>query len=214
MKSLFFGVIAEGLLFPYPEMNATEIDQLHLILGNVRKFFAGHVDSVAFDRDHAIPPAVLQGLKDLGLFGMLVPQAYGGAGMSTSAYARVMQEIGGLDASIGVTLGGHQSIGYKGLLLFGNEDQKQRYLPALASGEMLAAFGLTEAGAGSDAAAIRTHAELLPDGSYKLNGTKIWITNGGVADVFTVFARTSRPDEAVNLLRDTGFREQRASSWT
>ncbi len=209
MKSLFFGVIADGLLFPYPEINAQEVDQLHLVLGSVRKFFAANVDPVAIDREHAIPPAVLKGVKDLGLFGMLIPQAYGGTGMSSSAYARVMQEIAGLDASVAVTLGGHQSIGYKALLLFGTEDQKRRYLPRLATGEMIAAFGLTEASAGSDAAAIRTHAALMPDGNYKLNGTKIWITNGGVADLFTVFARTSRPDEALKP-KITAFIVERA----
>ncbi|HSQ62167.1 MAG TPA: acyl-CoA dehydrogenase family protein [Polyangiaceae bacterium] len=209
MKSLFFGVIAEGLLFPYPEMSSSEVDQLHLVLGNVRKFFAGHVDSAAIDRDQAIPAAVIAGLEEMGLFGMLVPQAYGGVGMSNSAYARVMQEVGGLDASVGLTLGAHQSIGYEGLLLFGTEDQKRRYLPKLATGEMLAAFVLTEEGAGSDAAAIRTHAELMPDGNYKLSGTKIWITNGGVADLFTVFARTSPRDEGVKP-KITAFLVERA----
>ncbi len=173
MKSAFFGVIAEGLLFPYPEMNAAEVDQLHLVLGTVRKLFASSVDSKAIDREQTIPKEVIESLKALGLCGMLVPQTLGGVGFSASAYARVMQEIGGLDASVAVTLGAHQSIGYKGLLLFGTDEQKQRYLPRLATGEMLAAFALTEPGAGSDAAAIRTHAALQPDGSYRLSGSKI-----------------------------------------
>ncbi len=91
-----------------------------------------------------------------------------------------------------VTLGGHQSIGLKAILLFGTPEQKERYLPKLATGERVAAFALTEPGAGSDAAAIKTHAELSADGKYYvLNGSKIWITNGSIADVFTVFARTS-----------------------
>jgi len=209
MKSAFFGVVAESLLFPYPEMNAAEVDQLHLVLGTVRKLFASSVDSVAIDRDHTIPQNVIDSLKGLGLCGMLVPQTFGGVGFSASAYARVMQEIGGLDASLAVTLGAHQSIGYKGLLLFGTEDQKQRYLPRLATGEMMAAFALTEPGAGSDAAAIRTHADLQPDGSYTLSGSKIWITNGGFADLFTVFARTSPRDEGVKP-KITAFIVERA----
>ena len=102
---------------------------------------------------------------------MLVPKALGGAGLSTSGYARVMQEVGGLDASLAVTLGAHLSIGYQGLLLFGTEDQKKRYLPKVASGSVddgrLRA--LTEPSAGSDAAAIRTHADLQPDGNYRLS---------------------------------------------
>jgi acyl-CoA dehydrogenase family protein 9 len=96
---------------------------------------------------------------------------------------------------VAVTLGAHQSIGMKGVLVFGTEDQKRRYLPRLATGEIVAAFALTEPGAGSDAAAIQTRAELQGDGSYILNGSKIWISNGGFADAFTVFARTSPADE-------------------
>ena len=197
MKSAFFGDIAEGLLFPYPDMSAAEVDQLHLVLGSVRKFFAQNVDSRTIDREHVIPKNVLDGVKELGLCGLLVPQDRGGVGLSTTAYARVMEEVGGLDGSLAVTLGAHQSIGYKGLLLFGTEAQKAKYLPRLATGELMAAFALTEPSAGSDAAAIRTHAELQPDGTYKLNGSKIWITNGGFADLFTVFARTSPRDEGV-----------------
>ncbi|GAC1363703.1 MAG: hypothetical protein NVSMB47_15430 [Polyangiales bacterium] len=107
-----------------------------------------------------------------------------------------MQEVAALDSSLAVTLGAHQSIGLKGILLFGTEAQKRKYLPKLATGEWTAAFALTEPSAGSDAAAIQTRAELAPDGEgYVLNGSKIWITNGGFADVFTVFARTSPADE-------------------
>jgi acyl-CoA dehydrogenase family protein 9 len=209
MKSVFFGTIPEGLVFPYPEVPAAEVDQLHMVLASVRKFFAANVDSKTIDQNHTIPENVLSGLKELGLFGMLVPQDLGGIGMSMTAYARVMQEVGGLDGSLAVTLGAHQSIGYKGLLLFGTDEQKARYLPKLATGEMVAAFALTEPSAGSDAAAIRTHAELLDDGSYKLSGSKIWITNGGFADLFTVFARTSPRDEGVKP-KITAFLVERA----
>ena len=93
-----------------------------------------------------------------------------------------------------MTVGAHQSIGLKGILLAGNADQKRRYLPQLATGEKIAAFALTEPSAGSDAGSIKTRAELSEDGSeYILNGSKIWITNGRFADVFTVFARTTDP---------------------
>ncbi len=198
MKSLFHGVIAEGMIFPYPTAAAAEVDNLHIFLESVRKYFAANVDAAKIDRDHELPASVLAGLKELGLFGMLVPTEYGGVGLSNTGYARVMQEVGGLDSSIAVTLGAHQSIGMKGILLFGTDDQKKRYLPKLASGEWVAAFALTEPGAGSDAAAIQTRAETMKDGTgYTLNGSKIWITNGGFADVFTVFARTSRADEGV-----------------
>lgn len=196
MKSLFFGVIDEGLIFPWPEPNAQELDTIRALLESVRRFFDREVDSAKIDREQQIPNEVMRGLKDLGLFGMLVPQSHGGGGLTSTGYARVMQEVAGLDSSVAVTLGAHQSIGMKGLLLFGSSELKDRYLPRLATGELVAAFALTEPGAGSDAAAIQTRAELRDD-AYILNGSKIWITNGGFADLFTVFARTSAADEGV-----------------
>jgi acyl-CoA dehydrogenase family protein 9 len=196
MKSLFFGVIDEGLIFPWPQPNAQEVDTVRTLLESVRRFFDRRVDSAKIDREQQIGDDILLGLKELGLFGMLVPQSHGGAGLTNTGYARVVQEVAGFDASIAVTLGAHQSIGMKGLLLFGSDELKTRYLPRLATGEMVAAFALTEPGAGSDAAALQTRAERRDDG-YVLSGSKIWITNGGFADLFTVFARTSPADEGV-----------------
>lgn len=196
MKALFHGVIAEDMIFPYPELPSDDRENTSMILDSVRRYFAANVDAAKIDREHAIPPEVMDGLKALGLFGLQIPTDHDGIGLSASAYARVMQEVGGLDASIAVMLGAHQSIGLKGILLFGTPEQKRRYLPKLATGEWTAAFALTEPSAGSDAAAIKTRAELSADGShYVLNGAKIWITNGGFADVFTVFARTSSLEE-------------------
>src|SRR6516225_954221 len=196
MKALFHGVIAEDMIFPYPEMPAEDRENTSMIIDSVRRYFAASVDSAKIDREHEIPAAVLDGLKSLGLYGLQIPTEHDGIGLSSTAYARVMQEVGGLDASIAVTLGAHQSIGLKGILLFGTPEQKRRYLPRLATGEHTAAFALTEPSAGSDAAAIKTRAERSPDGKhYVLRGSKIWITNGGTADVFTVFARTSALEE-------------------
>lgn len=210
MKSLFHGVIAEGLVFPYPSLADEEADTVHRLLESVRRFSAAHIDSARIDREAAIDPAVLDGLKGLGLFGMTVPKAYGGGGLSHSAYARIIQEISGIDSSVGLTLGAHQSIGLRGLLLFGTEAQKAAYLPRLATGEHVAAFALTEPGAGSDAAAIQTYAEPTEDGTvYRLTGSKIWITNGGFADLFTVFARTS-PREEGRKPKITAFLTERA----
>lgn len=196
LKALFHGVIAEDLIFPFPEMSSEERENASMMLDTVRRFFAENVDSAKIDREHEIPSQVMDGLKGMGLFGLQIPTEYGGVGLSTTAYTRVMQEVGGADPSIAVMLGAHQSIGLKAILLFGTPEQKAKYLPKLATGEQVAAFALTEPGAGSDAAAIKTRAELSPDGShYILNGSKIWITNGGYADVFTVFARTSALEE-------------------
>jgi acyl-CoA dehydrogenase family protein 9 len=214
MKALFHGVIAEDMIFPYPEMAAEDRDNTALILDGVRRFFAANVDSAKIDRDQDIPRAVLEGLKSLGLYGLQVPTEYDGIGLRATAFARVMQEVGGLDGSIAVMLGAHQSIGLKGILLFGTPEQRRRYLPGLALGEQTAAFALTEPSAGSDAAAIKTRAELSADGShYVLNGSKIWITNGATADVFTVFARTSAVEEGAKP-RITAFIVERAMGIT
>jgi acyl-CoA dehydrogenase family member 9 len=208
MKSVFHGVIEEGVLFPYPEPGQAETDNLHAMLDSVRRFCTANVDSAKIDREHSIGDPVIQGLKELGLFGLLIPQEYGGVGLSVTGYARIMQEVAALDSSLAVMLGAHQSIGLKGLLLFGTPEQKKKYLPRLATGEMIAAFALTEPGAGSDAAAIQTRAEASGDG-YVLNGSKIWITNGGYANLFTVFARTSSKDEGAKP-KITAFLVERA----
>ena len=116
-----------------------------------------------------------------------------------------MEEVASWDGSVAVTLGAHSSIGFKGVLLFGTEAQKRKWLPKLATGEMIAAFCLTEPGSGSDAFSIRTRAVKSSDGShYVLSGEKIWITNGGIADFFTVFAKTT-PDTPEQKGRITAF---------
>src|SRR5690349_21721 len=129
MKSLFHGVIAENMIFPYPEPSRVESDKVNGFIDGVRKFFATQVDSAAIDREQMQPDEVLAGLKELGLFGLSIPTEYGGAGLTATGYARVMQEIAGLDPSLAVTIGGHTSLGVRGVLLFGTEAQKKKYLP-------------------------------------------------------------------------------------
>jgi acyl-CoA dehydrogenase family protein 9 len=196
IRSLFFGVIDEGLLFPWPVVSEAERTTLPGTIDALRRFFELRVDSTRIDRDRSMPAEVLAGLRQLGLFGLVFPKSQGGGGLSCTGLARVLQEVAGLDASVALTLAAHQTIGSRGLMLFGTPELKDRYLPRLASGELVAAFALTEPGAGSDAAAITTRAEPV-DGGFVLNGSKVWITNGGIADLFTVFARTSPADEGV-----------------
>ncbi|XP_061253247.1 complex I assembly factor ACAD9, mitochondrial isoform X3 [Bos javanicus] len=180
--------------FPFPEVSRDELNEINQFLGPVEKFFTEEVDSRKIDQEGKIPDETLEKLKSLGLFGMQVPEEYGGLGLSNTMYARLAEVIG-LDASIAVTLAAHQSIGLKGIILAGSKEQKARYLPRLASGEHVAAFCLTEPASGSDAASIRTRATLSADKShYVLNGSKVWITNGGLANVFTVFAKTEVVD--------------------
>jgi alkylation response protein AidB-like acyl-CoA dehydrogenase len=192
-KALFFGDILEDQIFPYPEMAKEQRETVGSMLGALDRYMAG-VDSAALDRAAELPKELLASLREMGLFGLLVPEDYGGLGLDNTGYARVMEQIASWDGSVAVTLGAHSSIGFKGLLLFGTDAQKRRYLPRLASGELIAAFCLTEPGSGSDAFSIKSRAERSPDGKHWiLNGEKLWISNGGFADFFTVFAKTT-PD--------------------
>ncbi len=191
MRSLCVGEIEEEILVPYPEPKVQEKESLRAIVATLKSMLSPHErDFASWDRAGEMPKAFLAELREAGLFGLVIPEHHGGLGLGAMAYSRVVQELGRYDGSTAVTVGAHSSIGMRGLLLFGTEEQKARYLPRLATGEMIAAFCLTEPGAGSDAAGIKTTA--VRDGdAWVLNGEKLWITNGGIADFFTVFAKTS-----------------------
>ena len=191
MKSLFAGVIDQDILFPFPQLPKEEKENLDLILQAWREFARDNIDPVQIDRDEHIPDAVMAGLKELGFFGLSIPEEYGGAGLSKTAYSRIFEEICMLDASIAVMLGAHCSIGANPLIMYGTDRQKEKYLPKLATGEWIACFALTEPNAGSDAAGIQSFAQLNERKThFTLNGGKIWISNGGIADLATVFAKT------------------------
>ncbi|KAM7006302.1 complex I assembly factor ACAD9, mitochondrial isoform 1-T2 [Tautogolabrus adspersus] len=209
-KDLFLGQVNKAEVFPYPEIGNEEVDEINQLVAPVERFFNEEVDSAKIDREARIPPETLNGLKELGLFGIMVPEEYGGLGLSNTMYAR-LAEITSLDGSIAVTLAAHQAIGLKGILIAGNEAQKEKYLPKLASGEHIAAFCLTEPGSGSDAASIQTRATLSEDGThYLLNGSKFWISNGNMADVMTVFARTEVVVDGEKKDKITAFIVERA----
>lgn len=194
-KDLFLGKVNKAEVFPYPEISNEELEEINQLVQPVEKFFNEDVDSKKIDHEAVIPPETLKGLKELGLFGIQIPEEYGGLGLSNTMYAR-LGEITSLDGAIAVTLAAHQAIGLKGILIAGNDEQKAKYLPKLATGEHIAAFCLTEPGSGSDAASIQTRATLTEDGKHFLiNGTKFWISNGGMADIMTVFARTEVVDK-------------------
>ncbi|CAH0475275.1 unnamed protein product [Peronospora belbahrii] len=187
-RGLFLGVNNTARAFPYPKPSESETEMLQMLVDPVKKYFS-FVDSRAIDETKKIPQQVLNDIKELGLFGLQIPEKLQGLGLSNTGYARVCEEI--TDGSLAVTVMAHQSIGLKGILLNGNEAQKTKYLPKLATGEHIAAFALTEPSSGSDAGSIQTRATLSEDGKhFILNGSKIWISNGGWADVMTVFAQT------------------------
>uniref|UniRef100_H3G932 Acyl-CoA dehydrogenase family member 9, mitochondrial n=1 Tax=Phytophthora ramorum TaxID=164328 RepID=H3G932_PHYRM len=194
-----------GRAFPYPKPSEGETETLQMLVDPVNKFF-GSVDSRKIDETKEIPPQVLNDMKELGLFGLQIPEELEGLGLSNTGYARVCEEI--TDGSLAVTVMTHQSIGLKGILLNGNEQQKTKYLPKLATGEHIAAFALTEPSSGSDAGSIKTRATLSEDGKhFVLNGGKIWISNGGWAEIMTVFAQTEvdGKDKVTAFIVERGF---------
>jgi acyl-CoA dehydrogenase family protein 9 len=190
MKGIFLGDFQGGLISPYPTIKKEEAESLRTMVDAINRYLTG-VDDRKIDDEHKISEEIMAELKNLGLFALIIPEDGGGLGLSNSAYSRIIQALSAHNGSIAVTVGAHSSIGMKALKLFGNDAQKKKYYPKLASGEWIAAFGLTEPGAGSDAASIKTTAKLAPDGkTWILNGQKLWITNGGLAHFYTVFAKT------------------------
>merc|ERR1719411_564124 len=178
--------------FPYPNtLDQDQRDTLEMLVPITEKFFMEQNDPLKNDADAKVPEKTVQGLREWGAFGLQVPTELGGVGLTNTQYARLTEIVGGNDLGVGIFIGAHQSIGFKGILLAGTPEQKAQYLPRLASGEDFAAFALTEPASGSDAGSIKTRAVPSADGkTWILNGSKIWISNGGIAEVFTVFAKT------------------------
>ena len=199
MRSLCAGEIEEEVLFPYPALADDERETLTAVVDAVDAALEGHAEDFRdWDVAGEMPAEFIQELREFGLFGLVIPEAQGGMDFGSMAYSRTVQQVARHDASVAVTIGAHSSIGMRGLKLYGTQAQCDRFFPALASGEMIAAFCLTEAGAGSDAASINTRAEVKDD-HFLLNGSKIWVTNGGIADFFTVFAKTGEAEARSKL---------------
>jgi short-chain 2-methylacyl-CoA dehydrogenase len=177
-----------------------------LVRDTVRTFARERVAPVAAELDHEsrFPYELVAELAELGLMGIPIPEQYGGAGGDTVSYAIAIEELTRVDSSVAITVAAHTSLGTMPILLYGTDEQKNRWLPDLASGRRLAAFGLTEAGAGSDAGATRTTAELR-NGSWVVNGSKIFITNAGTDITWgvTITALTGN-DEVSNLVVENG----------
>ncbi|HZR92745.1 MAG TPA: acyl-CoA dehydrogenase family protein [Gaiellaceae bacterium] len=181
-------------------------EEHELVRRTVREFARERVAPLAaeLDREHRFPYELVAELAELGLMGIPVPEEWGGAGGDTLSYAIAVEELARVDSSLAITLAAHTSLGTMPILLFGDDEQKRRWLPELASGRRLAAFGLTEPGAGSDAGASQTRAELR-DGRWIVNGSKIFITNAGtdITACVTITARTGE-DEISNLIVPNG----------
>jgi short/branched chain acyl-CoA dehydrogenase len=177
-----------------------------LLRQTVRDFAVQRVAPVAeeLDREHRFPYELVGEMAELGLMGMTIPEEYGGAGTDTLSYALAVEELTRVDSSVAITMAAHHSLGTLPIYLFGSEEQKREWVPPLASGEKLAAFGLTEPDAGSDAGASRTRAELR-DGEWVINGSKMFITNAGtdITACVTITAVTGE-DEISNIVVPNG----------
>ena len=188
-KTLYFGKYDGGSLAAYPDLQS-DVETNHRF-AELQDFCRTSIDPVAIDRDQNIPDSVIAGLGRLGVLGACLPKSFGGGGMSQTSYCRLIEALGGHCAGTALFVNAHHSIGPRALVLFGNPKQQAEYLPKLCTGEWISAFALTEPEAGSDAANVQTQATPTEDGrGYQLNGDKRWITNGGIAQVLTVMART------------------------
>lgn len=164
-------------------------ESLALVLREVRRWLARDVDAAAIERDLKIPPSVLATAGELGLFGLAIPERWGGLGLGLSGACRVVIELAMHDRSVATSIGLHNGLGTRGLVDLGTDSLRDRWLPKLAAGEAIASFAATEAGAGSDLASVRTTA--VEDGDHlRLDGEKAYVTNGAFASTFTVLART------------------------
>jgi acyl-CoA dehydrogenase family member 9 len=206
-KSLFLGEIHEELVFPWPTADPEEQERIRDLNARIRDYCAENYDPHEAEEERWIPEQVLRDLGEIGALGLYVDEKYGGQGLSQTGYARVFETVGQIDATLAIVLGVHQSIGFKGISLFGSDEQKERFLPDLATGRKLAAFALTEPEAGSDAYHVRSRAVQQPDGSWVLNGEKRYIGNGSRADVITTFARAEvdGEDKHIALILEKGM---------
>lgn len=191
VAELFQGRLRWDLLLPFPEQSAADKKTGDELMAKVTHVLKEHIDPDEVDRTGDIPQSGIKALADLKMFAMKIPKEYGGLGLSQVNYNRLMQLVASYCASTAVLLSAHQSIGVpKPLLMFGTEEQKKKYFPRFAKGE-ISAFALTEPGVGSDPAQMKTIATPIEDGKYFLiNGEKLWCTNGVIADVMVVMAKT------------------------
>lgn len=175
-------------------------DEHEMLRSMVQDFAKNEVEPLARELDEKgeFPRDLVKQMGELGLLGIPVPEKYGGAGMDTIAYTVAVIELAKVDASLAITMAAHTSLGTMPIVLSGSEEQKLKYVPDLASGKMLGCFGLTEPGAGSDAGATQTTAE-LKDGEYIINGSKIFITNAGEAGLLNLTAQVIRDGEKLGI---------------
>lgn len=209
VRGLFAGVVHDSLLFPYPDpldvRDAGEAATVRRLIARLREL-RDLIDPAKFDEEETIGDDVVAALAESGFLGLTIPREYGGLGLSATAYARVFEAISDADASTAVLVGVHCGLGSKAIVLYGSEAQKRRYLPALARGEVLAAYALTEPEIGSDAQHILSRAVRSDDATHWIiDGHKIWIGNAHKAGVIVTFAQTPVQRKGEARQRPTAF---------
>jgi alkylation response protein AidB-like acyl-CoA dehydrogenase len=205
LRELFLGRLRLDLVHPYP-LAGPPRPEFERFYRSLERFLREEVDPVEIDATGEYPPAVLDGLRKLGAFGMKIPVEYGGLGLDQVEYAKVMQLLGSYDANVTALLSAHQSIGVpQPLKLFGSAELKRKYLPRISRGA-ISAFALTEVNVGSDPARLATTAERSADGThYVLNGSKLWCTNGTIAELLVVMARDPRTNAISAFVVETAW---------
>ncbi len=208
-RGIFAGVVLDSLLFPYPrpldEGRPDEAKTVRRLIKELQAMEGDVINSAKFDEEETIPENVIRAFADIGMLGLTIPKKYGGLELSSSGYARVFETLSSLDGSLAVLVGVHCGLGSKAIVLHGNDQQKEQYLPSLARGDFLAAYALTEPEVGSDAQNIKTTATPMADGSWRLNGRKIWIGNGHRAGVIATFAQAFVQRRGESVQRMTAF---------
>jgi len=204
VQNIFRGLVEPTQVFPYPiALDEEQKENLEMLVPIAERVMSEQNDPLLNDQLETVPESTVNALKELGAFGLQVPVELDGVGLSNTQYARLTEVVGGNDLGVGIFIGAHQSIGFKGILLAGTQAQKEQYLPKLAAGENIAAFALTEPSSGSDAGSIKSRAVLNDAGTHWiLNGAKIWISNGGIAEIFTVFCKTPVTDEKTGTTKE------------
>ena len=209
-RGIYAGVVLDSLLFPYPQpldvRSPDEARTVRRLIKELRALDGDVIDSAKFDEEETIPENVIRAFAEIGMLGLTIPKKYGGLELSSSAYARVFETLSSIDGSLAVLVGVHCGLGSKAIVLHGSDQQKERYLPALARGDYLAAYALTEPDVGSDAQNIKTTATLSKDGlHWRLNGRKIWIGNAHRAGVIATFAQATVHRRGEDVQRMTAF---------
>ena len=203
IKNVFWGRFREDLVFPYPRESKEERERCDELLEELEDYLENEHPRVEIDQEQYIPDWVIERLFDMGVMGMIIPKEYGGQGLGVTSYNRVLEMIGRYCASTAVMVSAHQSIGCKALVMFGDEDQKEEYLPMVAN-EKLSAFCLSEPNVGSDAAGQESFSVKTEEGDFILNGEKKWSTSGALSGLFTVMCKNMVKNPETGELEQQG----------